>query len=151
VLKNVESLALDFSFGEGGLMTDYQFSRSIDSDTYNLIKLVRDNKETKKRDVYIAQDSNSIARWGRLQLYEKVDEDSNAARINERLNQLLLLKNREQKTLRLEEIGNIRVRAGCLVPLFIEALGLKQYMLVSECAHKFDGDNHTMSLEVKVY
>jgi hypothetical protein len=150
-LRDVTSLTLDFSAGEDGLMTDYQFSRSIDSETYNRIKLVRDNKDTKQRDVYIAQDSGNIAKWGKLQFYGKIDEDLNTAQINERLNQLLLLKNREQKTLRLEEIGNIQVRAGCLIPVFIEALALSQYMLVSECAHNFDGEDHTMSLEMKVF
>jgi hypothetical protein len=150
-LRDVTTMLLDFSFGEGGLMTDYSFSRSIDGETYNQIKLVQVNKETQKRDVYMEYDSNNIDKWGRLQLHQKVDEGLNEAQINERLTQLLKLKNREQKTLSIDEIGNIRVRAGCLAPVFIESLGLSQFMLVEECVHKFDGDDHTMSLEMKVF
>nr|WP_240415664.1 hypothetical protein [Paenibacillus periandrae] len=149
-LRDVTTMLLDFSLGEGGLMTDYSFSRSIDNETYNRIELVRAGKDPEDR-VRGLEDPGNIAKWGRLQLHQKVDDGLNEAQINERLSNLLKLKNREQKTLSIEEIGNVRVRAGCLAPVFIESLGLSQFMLVEECVHKFDGDDHTMSLEMKVF
>ncbi|ASS76812.1 hypothetical protein CIG75_18940 [Tumebacillus algifaecis] len=149
-LRNINEMAVEFVVGDGSLLYDYEFKRSIDSDTHNRVKLVRDNKESGKRDVYIAQDSANIARWGRLQLYETVDEKANAAQINEMLNNLLKLKNREQKSLRLSAIGDIRVRAGCYVPVIIQEISINQYFLIDECTHTIEGADHTMALELKV-
>ena len=61
----------DYIIGEKSLMTNYSYNTSIDSQTYNSIKLVRPNKETGKSDVFIRKDSDTIARWGLLQLYQK--------------------------------------------------------------------------------
>ncbi|SDJ76246.1 XkdQ/YqbQ family protein [Paenibacillus naphthalenovorans] len=149
-LRDVTSFQAGFYIGDGSLMTGYDYGRDIDQDTYNKIKLYRDNKDTKKREVYIAQDSAYIARWGLLQLYESVDEEKNAAQINEMLTQLMQLKNREQKSLKIDAIGDIRVRAGMYVPIIIESLGINQPMMVDEVTHRFDGADHTMSLTLKV-
>lgn len=149
-LRNVESMLLDFYLGDASLMTDFDFTRSIDNETYNRIKLVQDNKKTGKREIHITQDSANIAKWGRLQLYQKADEGLNNAQINELMNTLITLKNREQKKLSIDAIGDARVRAGCYVPIIIEELGINQPFLVDECSHKFDGTDHTMSLELKV-
>lgn len=149
-LRNIEDMVLDFVIGDGSLVAEYKRKRSIDDETANRIKLVKDNKDTGKREVYIAQDSANIAKWGRLQLYQTVDEKYNAAQINELLNSLLELKNRESKTLQITAIGDIRVRAGCYVPLIISDLGINQKFLVDECTHKISGDDHTMTLDLKM-
>ena len=149
-LRNTNDMALDFVIGDDSLMYDYDFTRSIDNDTYNRIKLVRDNKKSGKRDVYVAQDSTNIAKWGRLQYYQTVDEDMNASQINELLKTLIAVKNREQKSLKIKAIGDIRARAGCYVPIIIDKLGIRQHFLVDECTHDIDGFDHTMTLDLKV-
>lgn len=100
--------------------------------------------------MYILQDSKNIAKWGLLQLYQKVDEDKNEAQIKELGNQLIKLKNREEKSFKLEAIGDIRVRAGCYVPITISSLGINQPFLVNEATHSFDGNDHTMSIELQM-
>jgi hypothetical protein len=77
-LRLVDDMLVDVYLGDGSLMYDYSYKRSIDSDTYNQIKLVQDNKKTQKRDVHMARDSANIAKWGLLQYYEKVDEGLNS-------------------------------------------------------------------------
>lgn len=149
-LRNTENLVLDFMIGDESLMYDYVRKTSIDSDTYNRVKLVQENKETGRRDVHIAQDSANISKWGKLQLYQTLDEGMNAAQIKELLNSLLELKNRETKSLQIQAIGDIRVRAGCYIPVVIEEFGINQKFLVDECIHRIDGDDHTMTLELKV-
>ncbi|CAH0122423.1 hypothetical protein PAE9249_04973 [Paenibacillus sp. CECT 9249] len=150
-VRNVKEMTVDFFVGDRSLMTDYTQKRSIDNDTYNRVKIVQNNKKTGRREVHIEQHSGNIARWGLLQLYKTADEEKNAAQIREELASLMKLKNREQRTLSVEALGDIRVRAGCFVPIAIEELGLNQYFLVDECTHKNIGDAaHTMSLELKV-
>jgi hypothetical protein len=150
-LRDSADWKLDISIGDESLAYDYKQTRSIDSDTYNRIKIVQDNKETKTRDAFVVQDSENIAKWGRLQYYQKVDDKMNRAQINEIMNNLIALKNRETRSFTLDAIGDIRVRAGCSVSINIAELGINQYFLVEECTHKFDGADHTMSLELKVF
>lgn len=63
-LRNVEDLLVDFYIGDHSLMYNFSSQQSIDSDTYNRIKLYRDNKNTGRREVYMIQDSANIAKWG---------------------------------------------------------------------------------------
>lgn len=150
VLKNTDNLKVDFLIGDKSLMVDYDYTRSID-ETYNQIKLVQDNKNTKKRDVYIVKDSANIAKWGLLQLYQKVDDGLNTAQINEMLQALSDTKNREMKKFRIDALGDVRIRAGNYVRVTVEQLGIDQYpFLVDECTHKFDEGDHTMTLELRV-
>lgn len=148
-LRDVEEMLVDFIIGDNSLMTDYVLKSSIDQDTYNRVKLYKDNKKTGKREVYIAKDSANIAKWGTLQLTQSVDEDKNAAQINALLNQLITIKNRETRTLRVEAIGDVRIRAGCYVPIVIEEYQINQPFLVNEVTHRF-GDDYTMTLDLKV-
>lgn len=149
-LRGVNDMQLNLIVGDESLMYDYQISRSIDNDTYNQIKLYKDNKKTGKREVYMAKDSVNIKRWGVLQLYQSVDEDMNQAQINQMLTNLAKLKNRETKSLKVSALGDIRIRAGMRVRIVISKYGVDQALLVDECSHDFDGAEHTMTLDLRV-
>ncbi|MGO4545793.1 hypothetical protein AB4Z29_13425 [Paenibacillus sp. 2TAB23] len=149
-VRNIQDMKVDFVIGNYSLLYDYGLKRSIDGETYNKIKMYQDNKVTGKRDIHIIQDSANIAKWGRLQLYKQADEKMNEAQIREQLSQLMTLKNRESRSISIDAIGDLRVRAGSYVPIIIEELDINQYFLVDECTHKFDADIHTMKLELRV-
>lgn len=148
-LKNINEMVLMLAIGEDSLMTDFSYKKSIDNETYNRIKVVRDNKDSGKRDVYMYQHGQNIAQWGLLSLYEVADENMNPAQMKELAKNLLNLKNREQQTLSVEAIGDVRVRAGNTIYVNLPGEGLKPY-LIDECTHKFSGGSHTMSLNMKV-
>lgn len=150
-LRNVDDVVLDFFIGDSSLMYDYSVNTSIDSDTYNKIKLYKDNKDTGKREIYQTQDSVNIKRWGVLQLYQSVDEKMNKAQIDELLANLATLKNRETKSLKVSALGDIRIRAGMRVRIVIPEYNVDQALLVDTCSHNFDGGvDHTMDLELRV-
>ncbi|WP_068786611.1 XkdQ/YqbQ family protein [Paenibacillus phocaensis] len=149
-VQNVKDRVLELVIGDESLLTDFTYQQSIDSDTYNRIKLVRDNKKSGKRDVYIAQDSNNIAKWGRLQYYQKVDDNQNEAQIKALLDQLSKLKNRETKSLKITALGDPTVRVGSYLKVEIGELAIDQLFLIEECSHIFNGDDYTVSIEVKV-
>lgn len=149
-LRDAREMKVDLVIGDESLLYGYSFEKSIDSDTYNKIKLVRENKETGGKDIYIAQDSANIAKWGQLQLLQKVEDDKNEAQIKQLLDTLTQLKNRETKKLKLEALGNPSLRAGSYIAVAIEALGIDQYFLVDECTHSFSGEDYTISMELKV-
>lgn len=152
-LKNIKNMMIkadDFYIGEDSLLFDFDYNKSIDKETYNRIKLVHDDEKKSKREVYIAQDSASIAKFGRLQEFRKVDENMKPAQIKELAERMLKLRNRETKTLNLDCLGDWRVRAGSFVYIYIEKIGVAEYFLVDDCSHKWVGGIHVMSLKVKV-
>ncbi|ENY8527337.1 NlpC/P60 family protein [Clostridioides difficile] len=147
-LKNVASMKLD-TVMNNDVIEDFDYNSSIDSDTYTKIKLVRDNEESGKRDVYIAQDSTHMRSWGILQMFETVDKNMNEAEIKQKCDILLKLYNKKTKSLSLKNaLGDIRVRAGCLIPVFLDLgdIELQNYMLVEKVKHTFENNSHFMDL-----
>lgn len=147
-LKNVASMKLD-TVMNNDVIEDFDYNSSIDSDTYTKIKLVRDNEETGKRDVYIAQDSTHMRSWGILQMFDTVDKNMSEAEIKQKCDILLKLYNKKTKSLSLKNVlGDIRVRAGCLVPVFLDLgdIELQNYMLVEKVKHTFENNSHFMNL-----
>lgn len=147
-LTNVADSKLDVVLGDESLATGYTYASEIDSETYNKIKLVKDNKTTGKRDVYVYQDSNNITLWGLLQDYQKADENMNAAQIKERAAQMLELYNRPKRTFDLKAISDVSVRAGRAVYVNIQQIGISAFYIVEEATHDFI--KATMSLKLKV-
>lgn len=149
-IRDIATWKLDFGIGDKSLLYDYKIGRSIDNDTYNRVKIVQDDKEAGIRKVFIEQDSATIAKWGRLQLYQVADEKMTKAQISENLKNLMMQKNRELRSIRLDAIGDLRVRAGCYIHAIIAEAGIDQDYLVEACTHQLVGDDHTMTLDLKV-
>lgn len=125
---------------------DFDYESSIDSDTYNRIKLIYENEETGKRDVYISQDSAKMNEWGVLQYFDKLKEGENG---QAKADALLQLYNKAVKTLTIKDAcGDSRVRGGSLifVQLNLGDVKLQNLMLVEKCTHKYYESKHTMDL-----
>lgn len=138
--------------GDKSLATDFTYKRDIDSDTYNRIKLVRPNSETGMADTYIVEDTDTQAMWGLLQYYDQVDENMNAAQIEQMCTQYLQYYNRVVQELTIDALGIPGLRAGMIVPVrlsAVDSLSVSRLMLAEKVTHTFDGDDHTMSIEVK--
>lgn len=147
-LKSIESLKLDVLI-EKSTAENFDYTSSIDSNTYNFIKLAYDNDKTKKREIYEAIDSNNIAAWGLLQYYEKVNQNTNA---KAKADGLLKLYNKKTRNLSVSNaIGDIRVRGGCLIPIWLELGDVKvqNYMLVENVKHTFKSNEHYMDITLR--
>lgn len=147
-LKNIESMRLPVSIKEDTAQ-DFDYSSSIDSNTYNRIKLCYENKDTKKRDVYVAKDSSHINDWGILQMYQSLD---NAANGKAKAEELLALYNQKSRSLSVKKaIGDIRVRGGCGVAVDLELGDVKvnTYMIVEKARHIMTGETHFMDLTLR--
>ncbi|MEW8955615.1 hypothetical protein [Clostridium sp.] len=155
-LRNINNLKQEIVISDDNNLGDYDWKNSIDSETYNRVKIVRDNKETKGRDVYIAQDSKNIAKWGRLQYFKKVDEKMNKAQIQELVDSTLKLRNKESKTLKLKDVistdikEDLKLRAGAGVYVEIKEKDINQYYLIEDATHKFSNGNLVMDFDLKV-
>lgn len=148
-LRDIMDLRLPLIIGDGSLGTDFDYERSIDEDTYNYIKVAKDDKEKGVRNTYVSKDPTSISAWGKLMLYDKVSADLNDSQLAARSNQLLQLKNRETRTLKIDCIGDTRVMAGNGVKVVVKEAGLDLWAIVDNVTHNFEHSKHTMSLELK--
>lgn len=147
-LKNLERMKVGIIIDEETAQ-NYDYQSSIDTDTYDKIKLVYDNKETGKREVFIAQDTNNMNKWGVLQFFDTIDEKTNGAI---KANSLLKLYNEKTRKLEIKKaIGDIRVRGGSLivVNLSLDDIKLQNFMLVEKAKHTFKNGEHFMDLTLK--
>jgi len=145
-LRDTLDLRLPLVIGDESLAYDYDYTRSIDEDTYNYVKVAKDDKKKGVRDTYVVQDSNNISKWGKLILYEKVSANLNDAQLIDRAKMLLSIKNRETETLKIECIGDIRVMGGSGVKVEIAAAGLNTWAVVDSVTHNFDKGTMTLNL-----
>lgn len=134
---------------------DFNFETSIDSETYNQIKLEREN-ENGTKDVFIQKDLSKIYKWGQLQKFETLNKDENG---DEKAKSLLSLHNHPSRTWSVSgAFGDVRVRGGTSIHAQLDMvnMGYKEngktvdyWMEVESVTHNFNAGNHTMDLELK--
>lgn len=147
-LKNISSLVLDILVDEE-TGENFDYSSSIDSDTYNKVKLTFDNEDSGKRDVYIAQDRENMNKWGVLQYFDTLSKGENG---KAKADALLSLYNQKTKTLSIKNVfGDVRVRGGSMliVQLNLGDVVLDNFMIVDKCKHEFNSDAHFMDLTLR--
>lgn len=129
----------------------YDYTSSIDKDTYDRIKLAIDNDETGQRETHVLNEPGNQAKWGVLQYYEKLDGDSSAALLTQRAKTLLKYYNKKHRTLTIKKaFGDPRVRGGSLlvVKLGLGDISVQNYMCVEKVTHTWAAGVHTMDLNL---
>lgn len=147
-LKNVESMKLPLIIDDE-TAEDYDYTSSIDSQTYNKIKLSYENEKAGKREIYIAQDSANINNWGVLQYFESIEEATGG---KAKADALLTLYNKKTRNLTIQNcLGDTRVRGGSavLVNLNLGDIILQNYLMVESVKHTFKNNEHFMDLTVR--
>jgi len=143
-LRNIKNMFIPLCISDDGTIIDFNYKTDIDSDTYNLVKLYRDNEKTKKRDVYQAYDSATQEKWGVLQYYENLPEIYNDAQAKSIAENILRQKNRLRKTMSVECIGagqgEEKIRGGSVVVVDVNDVGENAVFntyVVENCTHTF--------------
>lgn len=147
-LKNISSMILNLLIDEE-TGENFTYTSSIDTNTFNKVKLTYENEDTGKRDVYIAQDSNNINNWGVLQYFDTLQKGENG---KAKADALLALYNKKTRNLSISKaLGDTRVRAGCMivVQLNLGDVNVQNLMLVEKCKHTFSESEHFMDLTLR--
>ena len=126
---------------------DFDYSSSIDNETYNNIILYYKEDE-QKITLYTASSEDRTKQWGVLQYFEEVKNKTTA---QNKAN--TLLKNYCKKTRELKitgAFGDITVRGGTLIPikLKLDDVEISNNMLVESVTHNFEENLYTMDLTV---
>ena len=147
-LKSIGSMQLNLVIDEE-TGENFEYTSSIDDQTYNKVKLVHDNEDAGKREVYIAQHGANINQWGVLQYFDTLKDGENG---KAKADALLSLYNHKTRNLSIKgAFGDTRVRAGSLVVVMLNLgdMKVKNFMLVEKCKHEFKNGQHTMDLNLR--
>lgn len=145
-LRDVEDMQLPLLLDAGGL-ENFDYTSSIDKETYNRVKLAYENDETKKREIYVAQSGAAINAWGLLQYYESTS--SAGVNLQAKAEALLSLYNRKSRNLTVKGVaGDARVRGGTSLGVRLDLGDMEAgtRMVVEKAAHKLTAARHTMDL-----
>lgn len=143
---NVADKKTDLIVGTKSICTDFEYEKSIDDDTYNVIKLYRDNKKTGKRDTWMAKDSKNIKKWGKLQKTETVDENATESQIKELAKNMLKVMNREKRSLSVSIIGFYGLRAGDGIK--IELPAVKEWFYIESIKISIENNYATCDIDL---
>ena len=138
------NLLIDEETGE-----NFEYTSSINEQTYNKVKLTYDNEDTGKREVYIAQHGENMNQWGVLQHFDTLQKGENG---QAKANALLSLYNKKTRNLTIKNaFGDTRVRAGSMVVvvLYLGDVSVKNLMIVEKCKHEFKESQHFMNLTLR--
>ena len=147
-LQDIESMKLNLLI-DADTIGEYSYSSTIDKQTYNQIKITFENKDSGKREIFIAKDSSNINKWGLLQYTDTVELSSSGAAKAEAL---LKLYNTKTRSLSISDaLGDTRVRAGSsvIVKLGLGDINVQSYLLVESVTHKFKQEQHLMDLKLR--
>ena len=147
-LKNIENMKLNLLI-DADTIGNYSYSSTIDSQTYNQIKITFENKESGAREIFIAKDTANINAWGLLQYTDKVELSTSGSAKAEAF---LKLYNTKTRSLSISDaIGDVRVRAGSsvIVKLGLDDINIQSYLLVERVTHKFSHEQHLMDLKLR--
>ncbi len=144
-LKKAQDMQLDCLICDS-TAEDFSYESSIDGETYNSIRLYYENDQTGNLQEYLARDEGNVARWGLLQMYDAVDAPE---LLKNKAEGYLALYNSKRRKLSVSgAFGDVRVRAGCLVPvqLVLGDVDASTYLLVEQVTHTFENGRHAMDL-----
>lgn len=144
--------------GEESLLMNYEYSIDIDNDTHNEIILMSEtneaiknekNKKEKVKKLVYATQADTVKKWGRLRKIVTVKEGASQEQLQNYAKLILDVENNPSKTLKLTCLGYNGLYAGNAFALRLSSVGINDIpVYILSAVHHFEGDNHTMDLEV---
>lgn len=148
-MRREEEMALPLLIDGSGLISAYRFTVDIGSDTYNRVQIVRKNRRTGRREIFVREDRASIARWGTLQYCAQVAQNTSDGEIAALMDSLLSQKNRAVQGLWLQCAGDIRFRAGMTAGVSLPGEGFLGRCRILEAEHSLSDGGHQMKLRME--
>jgi len=146
-LKSVKEMHLDFMIDQD-TGEDYDYTSSIEEQTYNTVILYYTDKETGEEQVFVKKNAENIKQWGIISYFENVNTPIGA---DAKASALLKLYDAKTRKLTLKNaLGNTSVFAGCSIGILLN-LGdilVSQMMMVNSVKHRFHENYHFMDVNM---
>lgn len=146
-LKREQSLMLPVTLDGKTLVSSYRFTDDIGTDTYNRVRLIRKNRRSGRRDIFVKEDPASIAKWGVLQYCAQVLQSTTDGEIAAMMDEILGQKDRAVQGIEAECAGDSRFRAGMLCRTDLDRFSGSCRIL--EADHRYAAGGHTMKLKLE--
>ena len=146
-LTHVENMALDALVHEGS-MGNFDYTSSIDRDSYSAVRLYRQSAGEGEAVFYGARREDLVGHWGILRYFGRLEEDADGTETAEGLLRLYGQKSRRLRIV--DAAGDRRVRGGSMLPveLYLGDLIVGEFLIVERVVHRFLEDGHTMELNL---
>lgn len=147
-LKDIEDMRLDMILDQE-VASDFKFDSSIDSNSYNRIKLIFKNDKGEVKTSFVKNDSTNENKWGILQYFDVLKEGENG---DAKATALLKLYNKKERAFTADGVlGDLRVRGGSsiIVQIRIGTIVIQNYMVVDSVSHRFEDNEHFMNLKLR--
>ena len=149
-LKNIKSMKIDdMQVITDSRLENIEYSTSIDGETYNRVRLVYEDKDSGTAKIYQSQSTDSMNKWGVLQYFEKANQTTG---LKAKTDALLGLYNKKTRKLVLKGVfGDLRVRAGCMVPVLLNLgdIVTQQFFICEKVTHTFSENRDSMDLSLR--
>ena len=145
-LRDVEDLQLPLVLWAQSA-EDFDYTSSIDKQTYNRVKLTYQSQEGQKWESATAQNDETIDAWGVLQYCE--NQTGAGVNLKAKADALLALYNRKTRNLSVKGVfGHRQVRGGSslIVQLDLGDIEAGSRMVVEKATHSINKARHTMDL-----
>ena len=148
VFTEIGELHSGIRLGAYEYLMAFQYESTISAETYNHIKAFRANEDLGKYDTWVAQDSETMRRWGRLTKLIEADEHLTDVEIIARAEKYLDFFNRPEETMDILALGRLGLYAGNSVQLNIGNMELQANFWIASASHTFKDFKHTMDLQI---
>ena len=148
VFTELSELLTSLRLGDNEYVFAYSYESSIDDGVYNHVRAFRANEEIGMFDTWLVKDSDTIDRWGQLNLLFEVDKCMTDAEIISLTEKKLEFYNSPQETMMISALGHLDIHAGNGIMLNIGKIELVGNFWITHCKHIYQNNFHTMDLEL---
>ena len=162
--------------GDESLLTNYEYEIDIDKNTYNEFYFMYNektkttdtdtNKQVKDKSLILALQAgtvisgtntkldgktigeDTIKQWGKLRKIVTLNDSEMSGDATYYVQQLVELYNQPTRKLKLSALGQDGVFAGSSFIFSLSKLKINYPVYVISATHRYNGDNHTMELEI---
>lgn len=137
--------------GDKSLLTGYHYGLDIDTNTYDEVFLMAEDKE-KGQEKHLAlakDDSRAKDRYGVLRMVQTVQKGMTEAQLEDYASLLLEVGCKPTKSMNVNALGFDGIYAGAGFVMWLEKLHIASNMYVVNATHNYEGGRHTMSLDVE--
>lgn len=145
-MRLAEKMRLDTVLNGSGLVSGYSLRKDIGTDTYNRVRIIRKNRKTGYRDIFVKEDAASISQWGVLQYCAQVTQNTTDGEIAALMESVLGQKNRAYTAMTLQCAGEIGFRAGWSGRVELPEEGVSGWYQILEAEHQLEDGGHRMTL-----